>query len=95
MIFLAFDFEGRTNSTAWEVLAILTLPWSIVSVLFLWAISHGSGLESFAIMYGVFGLVNARLIYLVFRTLKFRNKDVENIDIRPEQSSSESDADTQ
>jgi len=72
MIFLSFDFDGRTNTTGWEILALLTLPWSIVSILFMWAISHGAGLEFFALMYGIFGLVNAWLLYLLFCTLTFK-----------------------
>ena len=71
-IICAFDFEGRTNMQAWGVLTLLTLPWSIVSVLFIWEILHGAGLEVFAVMYGAFGLLNAWLLYLLFRTLKFK-----------------------
>lgn len=74
-IFLAFDFDGYTNMTAWAILTLLTLPWSVVSILFLWTISHGAGLEVFALMYGAFGLVNALLLYLLFRTLKFKAED--------------------
>lgn len=61
-IFLAFDFDGRTNSDAWLVLVVLTLPWSLVSVLFMWAIMHGAGLELFATMYFIFGLGNSLLL---------------------------------
>lgn len=67
-IFLAFDFDGRTNS-AWFVLVLLTLPWSIVSLFFMWAIMHGAGLEFFAVMYLTFGAVNTWLLYLLFGTL--------------------------
>ena len=69
----AFDFEGRTNTTAWEIVMVLTIPLSAVSFLFLWAISHGAGLEYFAAMYGIFGLINAWLLYLLFKTLRSKS----------------------
>ncbi len=64
-IFFTFDFEGRTNMIGWLILLILTLPWSLVSILFLWAIIHGAGLEFFAGMYLVFAIVNALLFYFL------------------------------
>ena len=51
-LLIAFDFDGRMRSSAaWLVAVILTLPWSMVSVLFLWALFHGAGLEFFTVMY--------------------------------------------
>lgn len=64
-IFIAFDFEGRTNAIGWLILSVLTLPWSLISVFFLWAIMHGAGLEFFAGMYFVFAVVNALLFYFL------------------------------
>jgi hypothetical protein len=62
-IFLTFDFEGSTNIIGWLILSILTLPWSLISILFLWAIMHGAGLEFFAGMYLVFAVINTLLFY--------------------------------
>jgi hypothetical protein len=53
-ISLAFDFKGRIHSGWTLVLIGLTLPWSIVSVFFMWALFHGAGLEFFTVMYLVF-----------------------------------------
>ena len=64
-IFLAFDFDGRTNIIGWLILSTLTLPWSLISILFLWAIMHGAGLEVFAGMYLVFAVINALLFYFL------------------------------
>jgi len=64
-IVLAFDFEGRLNSDWWLVLCAFTLPWSLVSVIFMWALFHGAGLEFFTVMYLFFAVINAFLIYLI------------------------------
>lgn len=74
-IFLAFDFSGRLNSSDWWLaLCVLTLPWSMVSVLFMWAIFHGAGLEIFTLMYLFFASINAYLIYLI---AKPKNKPIQ------------------
>lgn len=65
-IYLAFDFEGSINSEWTMVLFGLTLPWSIVSIMFAWALIHGAGLEFFAVMYFSFALINSVLIYKLF-----------------------------
>ncbi len=64
-IFVAFDFEGRIVPIAWIVLLVITLPWSIISIFFGWAIIHGVALEFFAVMYFGFAIVNAFFIYLI------------------------------
>lgn len=66
-IFFAFDFDGRTNDTAWLILMAATLPWSVISMVFAWAIMHGAGLELFAVMYFLFAVVNALLINRIAR----------------------------
>jgi hypothetical protein len=43
-IFLAFDFDGAIN-TNWTIVLIgLTLPWSLISIVFAWALIHGPAL---------------------------------------------------
>jgi len=65
-IFFAFNFEGSIN-TGWTlVLFVLTLPWSLVTILFLWALFHGAGLEMFTVIFLSFAAINSFLIYLIF-----------------------------
>lgn len=33
-IFVAFDFEGRINGIAWLILLLITLPWSLTSIIY-------------------------------------------------------------
>ena len=64
-ILLAFDFTGRVHSE-WTLVVIgLTLPWSIISVFFMWALVHGAGLELFTVMYLAFAGINAFILYLI------------------------------
>lgn len=69
-IFMAFDFAGSIDATWWLALFIITLPWSIVSVLFMWALAHGAGLEMFMVMYLSFAVINSLLIYMAFGRFK-------------------------
>jgi hypothetical protein len=62
-IFRAFDFKGAINLDWTLVLVGLTLPWSLVSILFVWGLIHGAGLEFFTGMYLVFALLNSRIFY--------------------------------
>jgi len=63
-LLIAFDFDGRIRSdAAWLVAVVLTLPWSLVSVIFMWALIHGAGLEFFTVMYLTFAATNAYLLY--------------------------------
>jgi hypothetical protein len=41
---LAFDYAGDVDTPWLLVLIVLTLPWSILSVVFMWALIHGAGL---------------------------------------------------
>jgi len=50
-ISLAFDFAGATNPDWTLVLIGLTLPWSLVSIIFAWGLLHGAGLEFFTFLY--------------------------------------------
>ena len=62
-VVLAFDFTGRINSEWVLVLIGLTLPWSIVSVFFMWSLIHGAGLEFFTVLYLVFAGINTFILY--------------------------------
>jgi hypothetical protein len=65
-IFLAFDFDGRID-TAWTLVLIgLTLPWSLISIVFAWALIHGAGLEVFTFMYLVFAGLNSLIFYWLY-----------------------------
>ena len=69
----AFDYEGRLNSNWWLVLSGLTIPWSFIGFIFMWALIHGAGLEFFTIMYIFFALINGCLIYLIIKPKKKAN----------------------
>ena len=77
-LFIGFDFEGAIKPFWTLGLIILTLPWSIVSIIFSWALIHGAGLKFFAVMYLVFAGINSLLIYWFCSSLrsclKTRNK---------------------
>ncbi len=62
-IFLAFDFEGAINTLWTGALIVLTLPWSLVSILFAWALIHGAGLEFFAVIYLLFASFNSLIFF--------------------------------
>lgn len=74
---LAFDYEGRIDTTWTLVLIVLTLPWSLVSVLFAWALIHGAGLEFFTVLYLVFATVNAIILHRACSYFRKRT-DAEN-----------------
>ena len=59
---LAFDFDGRVNGTWTLILFWLTLPWSVVMMVFAWPIFHGARLESFAVLFLGLGGLNAYLM---------------------------------
>lgn len=61
---LTFDFKGSVDMDWLKGLLILTLPWSVVSFIFLWAISHGAGLIFFAFMYLAFAWLNCMAFYI-------------------------------
>jgi hypothetical protein len=69
-LFMGFDFEGAINPFWTLGLIILTLPWSIVSIIFSWALIHGAGLGFFAVMYLVFAGINSLLIYWFCSSLR-------------------------
>lgn len=69
-ILLAFDYDGRLNVGWWLALFTVTLPWSFVSIIFMWALIHGAGLGFFTVVYLLFALTNCSLIYLAARPKK-------------------------
>jgi hypothetical protein len=73
---MAFNYKGSLNSGWWLALSALTLPWSLIGFIFIWALIHGAGLEFFTIMYLFFALINAYLIYRIFRPKELSNKNL-------------------
>lgn len=75
-ILLAFDYKGSLNSDWWLILSALTLPWSLIGFIFIWALIHGAGLELFTIMYLFFASINVVLIHRIFRQKSLSNKNL-------------------
>jgi len=74
-IFLAFDFAGAIN-LKWELALIgLTLPWSLASIVFAWALIHGAGLEFFAFMYLAFAGLNAFIFYRLYSAFRRKREE--------------------
>ena len=73
-IALAFDFAGAINPFWTLVLIGLTLPWSLVSVLFAWALIHGAGLEFFTMLFLIFAGLNSTIFYLICVVIKGKSK---------------------
>ena len=71
-IFLAFDYAGAINLNWTLVLIALTLPWSLVSIVFVWALIHGAGLEFFTVMYLIFAGVNSSIFYWLYSVFRKR-----------------------
>ncbi len=69
-ILLAFDYEGNVNIGWWLTLCGLTLPWSLASIVFIWALTHGAALEFFTVMYLAFALINVFIIYFIAKPKK-------------------------
>src|SRR5262245_23977752 len=61
-IVLAFDFKGAIDFEWTLVLIAVTVPWSLISVFFAWALIHGAGLEMFTIIYLAFAGINALIL---------------------------------
>jgi hypothetical protein len=74
-ILLAFDFKGDINLDWTLVLIGLTLPWSIVSIIFMWALIHGAGLGFFTVMYLAFAGINALILYYVCSAIRRRYEE--------------------
>jgi hypothetical protein len=55
---MAFDFSGSIDWAWTLVLIVLTLPCSLVSILFAWGLVHGAGLEFFSLVYLTLATLN-------------------------------------
>src|SRR5262249_25135306 len=74
-IFLAFDFAGAINFDWTLVLIGLTLPWSIISIVFTWSLIHGAGLGFFTFMYLAFAGLNSFIFYWLYSSLRRNSKE--------------------
>jgi hypothetical protein len=74
-IFLAFDFAGAINFNWTLALIVLTLPWSLVSIVFAWALIHGAGLGLFAFIYLAFAGLNSFIFYRLYSSLRRKSKE--------------------
>jgi hypothetical protein len=63
VIICALRVLGYSDHDWFLVLIALTLPWSLVSVPFVWSLIHGASLEFFWFIYLGGGAVNAFLFY--------------------------------
>ena len=69
----AFDFAGAINIDWTLVLIGLTLPWSLVTIVFTWSLIHGAGLEFFTVMYLVFAGANSWIFYWLYSAYRKRS----------------------
>ena len=75
-IFFAFNYKGSLNPSWWLVLSVLTFPWSLIVIVFIWVLIHGAGLEFFTVMYLLFAVINCYLIYRSLRPKQLNNKNL-------------------
>lgn len=73
---MAFDFNGSIDMVWTLVLVVLTLPCSLVSFLFAWALIHGAGLEFFTFMYVTLAMLNVLWVNAIINWSR-RNKIAE------------------
>ncbi len=73
-LFFAFDFSGAISPNWTFALFLLTLPWSLLTLPFVWSLIHGANLAFFAIVFLAGGAVNALVIYRLARRLEERRK---------------------
>lgn len=76
-VFLAFDFEGAIDTSWTLALIVLTLPWSLVSILFAWALIHGAGIEFFTFMYLAFAGLNSIIFYWLYSLSQRRHGEAQ------------------
>jgi hypothetical protein len=71
----AFDPAGAINLN-WTIALIgLTLPWSLISIPFAWALIHGAGLGFFTIMYLAFACLNSYIFYRIYSSFRRKSKE--------------------
>ena len=63
VIFLTIRVVGYSDDEWLLFLVVLTLPWSLVCVAFLWSLMHGAGLWLFWLVFLGGGAANAVLSY--------------------------------
>jgi hypothetical protein len=63
VVFCAIRVLGYSDSDWLLILIALTLPWSLLSVLFIWSLIHGAMLGFFWLLYLGGGAANAFLFY--------------------------------
>ena len=63
VIFCAVRVLGYDDTEWLLILVALTLPWSLVSVVFIWSLIHGASLGLFWFIYLGAGATNAFLFY--------------------------------
>jgi hypothetical protein len=51
------------------------LPWSLISILFAWALIHGAGLEFFSVMYLAFAGLNLFIVSKLINVLRKRKNE--------------------
>ncbi len=69
LIFAAFDFRGAVHPIPLLVLVAMTLPFSVLSYIGIWALIHGADIGCFSIFYLTCAAVN---VWLVGRWLERR-----------------------
>jgi hypothetical protein len=62
LLVLGFGIDSEVSGLCFLMVIVMTLPWSIVSVLFLWSLAHGAGLGGFSSLYLLFGVINGYLL---------------------------------
>jgi hypothetical protein len=63
VLFCAIRVVGYADGDWLLVLLAFTLPWSLISVVFVWSLMHGASLWFFWLVYLGGGVANAFLIY--------------------------------
>src|SRR6267154_6150239 len=63
VVLCAIRVVGYADGDWFLVLVALTLPWSLISVLFIWSLAHGASLWFFWLVYLGGGAANAFLVY--------------------------------
>lgn len=64
---MAFPIDSQLDTWIWCAVQELTLPWSIVGIVFFWAAIYDVATSAFLLYYFVSALVNAHLIYRMMR----------------------------
>ena len=63
---LSLNISGTVDIVLVIILFFLTFPWSLVTILFLWALLHEAGLGILSYLYFLFAIINV-ILFLVWR----------------------------